>query len=92
MKYLKIYLFTLLENWERNNNSADMQPCVALFIPASCNSLESWDYCPGEGETEAGSEDRSKITQQARGRAEAGTHVLGGILPPTHSDTLPSRG
>lgn len=43
MKYLKIYVFTLSENWERNNNSADMQPYVALFIPTSCNSLESWE-------------------------------------------------
>ena len=67
-----------------------MQPYVAVFIPTSCNSLESWDYCPlpGEGETEAGGEDLSKISQQARGRAEAGTHILRGIsvfYPQRHS-------
>lgn len=58
-----------------------MQPGVALFIPVSCNSLESWDCCPhpGEGEAEAGGEDLSKITQQARRSAEAGIHILRGI-------------
>lgn len=82
-------LSVLLKNWERNSNSADMQPYVAHFISTLCNHLESWGYCsnPGEGETKL--EWRLSQNHPAnKKRGRTGTHIARGISV-FRSDMLP---
>lgn len=73
-----------------NNKSAAMQPGVALFIPVSCNSLESWDCCPhpGEGETEAGVKIFPKSPNKQGGELRLGPTSWEEFLSPTHGDTV----